>query len=158
MHEPIKDNLEEYLNGCREKVPQEFHAHLRACEACASELKLLEMHSGMLRALQHGEELEPRAGFYARVMDRIDDQSHSSIWSVFLEPHFGRRLAVASAALILLLATYLVTTEPGGPDIAPATAVVMTGTPSSDVTIAQDTPEQQQQRDAILVDLASYHE
>jgi len=158
MHELIKDNLEEYLNGCREKVPQEFHAHLRACEACASELKLLEMHSGMLRALRHGEELEPRAGFYARVMDRIEDQSRSSIWSVFLEPRFGRRLAVASAALILLLATYLVTTEPGGPDIAPATAAIMTNNQSSDVTIAQDTPEQQQQRDAILVDLASYHE
>ena len=158
MHEPIKDNLEEYLNGCREKVPQEFHAHLRACEGCASELKLLEMHSGMLRALRHGEDLEPRAGFYARVMERIEDQSRSSIWSVFLEPRFGRRLAVASAALILLLATYLVTTEPGGPDIAPVTAVVMTGTQSPDVTIAEDTPEQQQQRDAILVDLASYHE
>jgi hypothetical protein len=160
MHEPIRDSLEEYLNGCREKIPQEFHAHLRACEGCASELKLLEMHSGMLRALRHGEELEPRAGFYARGMDRIEDQSRSSIWSVFLEPRFGRRLAVASAALILLLATYLVTTEPGGPDIAlaPGTAVVVSGAPSSDVTIAQDTPEQQQQRDAILVDLASYHE
>jgi hypothetical protein len=158
MHEPIKDNLEEYLNGCREKVPQEFHAHLRACEGCASELKLLEMHSGMLRALRHDEELDPRAGFYARVMDRIEDQSRSSIWSVFLEPRFGRRLAVASAALILLLATYLVTTEPGGPEFAPATAVVNTSTPPADVTIAQDTPEQQQQRDAILVDLASYHE
>ena len=157
MHEPIRDNLEEYLNGCREKVPQEFHAHLRACESCASELKLLEMHSGMLRAIRRGEDLEPRAGFYARVMDRIEDQSRSSIWSVFLEPRFGRRLVVASAGLILLLATYLVTTEPGGPDIAPATALVMTSAPSSDV-IAQDTPEQQQQRDAILVDLASYHE
>jgi len=158
MHEPIRDNLEEYLNGCRETVPQEFHAHLRACESCASELKLLEMHSGMLRALRHDEELDPRVGFYGRVMERIEDQSRSSIWSVFLEPRFGRRLAVASAALILLLATYLVTTEPGGPEFAPATAVVMTGPPPSDVTIAQDTPEQQQQRDAILVNLASYHE
>ena len=158
MHEPIKDNLEEYLNGCRERVPQEFHAHLRACEGCASELKLLEMHSGLLRALRHDEELEPRAGFYARVIDRIEDQSRSSIWSVFLEPRFGRRLAVASAALILLLATYLITTEPGGPEFAPATEVVMTSAPPSDVTIAPDTPERQQQRDAILVDLASYHE
>lgn len=146
MHEPIKDNLEEYLNGCRDKVPQEFHAHLRTCEGCASELKLLEMHSGLLRALRHDEELEPRAGFYGRVMERIEDQSRSSIWSVFLEPRFGRRLAVASAALILLLATYLVTTEPSGPEAPPATAVVMTSAPAQDiapppdVTIVQDTP------------------
>ena len=158
MHEPIKDSLEEYLNGCREKVPQEFHAHLRACEACASELALLEMHSGMLRTLREDEELEPRVGFYGRVIERIEEQSRDSIWSVFLQPRFGRRLAVASAALVLLLATYLVTTEPGVPEFAPAAGVAMTGTPPTDVAIAQDTPEQQQQRDAILVDLASYHE
>ena len=157
MHEPIKDSLEEYLNGCREKVPQEFHAHLRSCEVCASELKLLEMHSGLLRTLRHGEDPEPRAGFYARVMDRIESDSPSSIWSVFLQPRFGRRLAIASAALVLLLTTYLVTTEPGGPEFAPSTAAVITDT-SSDFAGEQDTPLQQQERDAVLVNLASYHE
>ena len=158
MHEPIKDSLEEYLSGCREKVPQEFHAHLRTCEACASELALLEMHSGMLRTLREDEELEPRAGFYGRVIERIEEQSRDSIWSVFLEPHFGRRLAVASAALILLLATYLVTTEPGGPEFAPAAAAVMSQSPSSNTAETADTEDQQQQRDATLVNLASYHE
>ena len=157
MHEPIKDSLEEYLNGCRENVPQEFYAHLRSCEACASELKLLELHSGLLRTLRHEEDLEPRAGFYARVMDRIENDSRSSIWSVFLQPRFGRRLAIASAALVLLLTTYLVTTEPGGPEFAPATAAVMSTT-ASDFAGPQDTPQQQQERDAVLVNLASYHE
>jgi len=158
MHEPIKASLEEYLNGCQEKVPLEFHAHLRTCESCASELKLLELHSSMLRALQVSDEIEPRAGFYGRVMERIETESRSSIWSVFLEPHFGRRLAVASAALILLLATYLVTTEPGGPEFAPAAAAVMSQSPSSNTAETADTEDQQQQRDATLVNLASYHE
>jgi len=157
MHEPIKGNLEDYLNGCREKIPREFHAHIEACEDCANELKLLELHSGMLRALRAAEECEPRAGFYARVMDRIEGERRSSIWSVFLEPHFGRRLAMASAALILLLATYLVTTEPGGVALAPQPAVILTNT-SADALLQQDTLEQQQQRDAVLVNLASYHE
>ncbi len=156
MHEPIKDNLEIYLNGCRDKIPQEFHAHLKECEACANELKLLEIHSEMLRALRHDEDVEPRAGFYARVMEQIEDQRQSSIWTVFLEPRFGRRLAVASAALVLLLATYLVTTEPGGVQLAPQSQVVLTNGPANDVAIQQD--DSGQQRDAILVNLASYHE
>ena len=163
MHESIKGNLEDYLNGCREWIPKEFHAHLRACEGCASELKLLEQQSEMLRALRPPEdpheEMDPPAGFYARVMERIDDQRRSSVWSVFLEPRFGRRLAVASAALVLLLATYLVTTEPGGLELAPQSAVVLTSDPGiEDAAIQQDTQAQQQQRDAVLVDLASYHE
>lgn len=163
MHESIKGNLEDYLNGCRDRIPKEFHVHLRACEGCASELKLLEQQSEMLRVLRPAEELDPPAGFYARVMERIDDQRGSSIWSVFLEPRFGRRLAVASAALILLLATYLVTTEPGGLELTPQSAVVLTSDPGADAlvedaTIQQDTQAQQQQRNAVLVDLASYHE
>lgn len=158
MHEPIKSNLEDYLNGCREKIPAAFDAHLSACEACASELRLLVMQSALLRSLRSGEEVEPRAGFYARVMDRIEEQTQASIWSVFLQPRFGRRLAVASAALVLLLATYLLTTEPIGQPAPPASAVVMTTASSEDVVIPLDTPEQRQQRDAVLVDLASYHE
>jgi len=101
MHQPIKSNLEEYLNGCKEKIPPAFDAHLRACEACASELRLLEAHSALLRSLRRDQEVEPRAGFYARVTDRIEEQSRASVWSVFLQPRFGRRLAVASAALVM---------------------------------------------------------
>jgi len=158
MHDPIKGNLEDYLNGSREQIPQEFHAHLKECEDCANELKLLETHSGMLRALRAAEEIEPRAGFYARVMDRIEGERRSSIWSVFLEARFGRRLAVASAALILLLATYLVTTEPGGVDLTPQSASVESSAPGAYDAVQLDTPQQQQQRDAVLVNLASYHE
>ena len=171
MHEPIKASLEDYLNGGRERIPKEFHAHLRACASCASELKLLEMQSKMLHALRSAQDLapaegldmEPRPGFYGRVIERIEDQRRSSIWSVFLEPRFGRRLAVASAALILMLATYLVSTEPGGIVLAPQSAVALTSQSVSDIDIPdsavqQDSPAQQQQRDAVLVDLASYHE
>lgn len=158
MHHLIRDNLEDYLTGSKRNIPQEFHAHLKACEECASELRLLEMQSARLRALQYDEEIEPRAGFYARVMERIEAQESSSIWPAFLDPRFARRLTVAAAALIVLLATYLVTTEPGMPQVAPAAAVVMTNPSASDVAAEPDSSIQQQQRDALLVDLASYHE
>ena len=97
-------------------------------------------------------------------MERIEAQP-ASIWSVFLDRKFGFRLAVASAALIALLGTYLVTSEPSGPELASAPAVVLTDTPRVTPASIQETsvqqedgPRQQEQRDAVLVDLASYHQ
>jgi hypothetical protein len=64
----------------------------------------------LLQSLRCPDELTPRAGFYARVMDRVESQDNKSVWSVFLEPIFGRRLAMASAALMLLLGLAFFTT------------------------------------------------
>ncbi len=160
MHQPIKDNLEEYLKGSARQIPQEFHAHLAACEECASELRLLETQAKMLRTLR-SENVAPQPGFYARVLERIEEQGRSSVWSVFLLPSFGRRLAIASAALVILLGTYLVATEPGGRDIALTPAVVSTdmpAAPQATTNAQQDSLQQQRERNAVLVDLASYHQ
>jgi predicted anti-sigma-YlaC factor YlaD len=158
MHQPIRDNLEDYLKGSNRQVPQAFHAHLVACEECASELRLLETQANMLRSLHSVEDVGPIPGFYARVMARIEDQGKASIWSVFLQPSFGRRLAIASATLVVLLGTYLVTTEPGDQSVALAPTTVATDTTSTaDAGAIQDSL-QQQRRDAVLVDLASFHE
>jgi predicted anti-sigma-YlaC factor YlaD len=157
MHQPIRDNLEEYLRGSARTIPQEFHTHLKACESCASELRLLAAQAEMLRSLQANQEVEPRAGFYARVMDRIEQQGRSSIWSALLDPSFGRRLAMASAALVVLLGTYLVTAERSEPEIANAPDVVMTGAPAQSA-VAQDSLQQERDRDAVLVNLAGYRQ
>src|ERR1700759_2464855 len=101
MHQPIRDNLEEYLKGSTHQVPQEFHAHLEGCEECANELRLFQGQAEMLRLLQTDGGLDARAGFYARVMDRIEQQGSSSLWSALLQPNFGRRLAMASAVLVM---------------------------------------------------------
>jgi len=154
MHHPIRDHLEDYLKGAGRDLPQGFQAHLQACEDCARELGLLEQQSRLLRTLG-SPEAEPRAGFYARVMERIEAQQ-TSIWALFLERKFGLRVAVASAALAVLLGAYLVSTEPGGM-LSSAPTVVLTDTPVADAGLQPDVA-QQQQRDAVLVDLASYHE
>ncbi|HTC91126.1 MAG TPA: hypothetical protein VK686_22635 [Bryobacteraceae bacterium] len=118
-----------------------------------------------MRSLRAPQDIEPRAGFYARVIERIEAQP-ASIWSVFLDRRFGLRLAVASAALVALLGTYLVTSEPSGPELASSPAIVLTDPPR---TTAANLPteasgqedeglQQKQQRDAVLVDLASYHQ
>jgi hypothetical protein len=175
MHQPIRDNLEEYLRGPAGKIPQEFKAHLQACEDCASELRLYQLQAEMLRALRPGNEAEPRAGFYARVMDRIETQGRASIWSVLLDPAVGRRLAVACATLVVLLGTYFVATELSEPivAVAPSAAVAPTmasAIPASipdapaqqnavrDKVVREDNVRQQRQRNAVLVNLASFHE
>ena len=122
----------------------------------------------VLRSLQYDADIEPRAGFYARVMERIEARGPASIWTLLLEPSFGRRLALASATLVVLLGTYLVTTEPsynggynGGENSIASNPVAIAydaTTSQVDVAAGADTLQQQRQRDAVLVNLASYHE
>lgn len=169
MHRQIRDKLEDYLRSeypgsndlgrSGSQLPAEFHAHLGECGECAVELRSLEAQSQLLRSLRSPDNLEPRAGFYARVLERIEAQP-ASIWFILLDRRVGFRLAVASAALVALLGTYLVTSEPSGPEFAPSTSVALTDTPrSSPATMEQeDGVRQQRQRDAVLVDLASYHQ
>jgi anti-sigma factor RsiW len=158
MHQEISKDLEEYLKGSRAGVPAEFHRHLGECARCAEELQQLELQAQALRALQNSA--EPRVGFYARVRERIEAQQKFTIWSVFLEPRFGFRLAVASGMLAGLLGIYLVTSEPGGPETVAAPTVASAPVNSSfdQAGLEQDGPRQQLQRDAVLVDLASYRQ
>lgn len=159
MHQQIRHSLEDFLRGKHRELPAEFQAHLGECSECADELRLLQEHSQLLRSLGSGNEVEPRPGFYARVVERIQAQQPASIWSVFLERKFGFRLAVASAALVALLATYLVTSEANGPEFIAAPGVASTSGPRNAVTSSPSTAsdEGRQERDAVLVDLASYH-
>jgi len=112
MHRSIRDNLEEVLAGTDAGSP--LPEHLKNCEECSGEVNAMREQARLLRTLRAEsppENIEPRAGFYARVMERIEAQRGVSIWSVFGESAFGRRLAVASMAVALLLGTYLVTAE-----------------------------------------------
>jgi hypothetical protein len=140
---------------------------LGECAECGRELRLLKEQSQWLRSVGAGcsgaAEVEPRAGFYARVVGKIEERieaRRASLWAPFLDRKFGFRLAVASAALAALLGAYLVTTEPGGPEFATVPSVVYTDPPGAAEASAQQNEalEQQQQRDAVLVDLASYRQ
>jgi anti-sigma factor RsiW len=169
MHSKIKHNLEDFLRGednlnhSGSGLAAEVQAHLGECAECATELESFREQSQMLRSLRSEPScggLEPRPGFYARVVERIQAQP-VSIWSVFLERKFGLRLAVSSVAAIALLGTYLVISELTSPEIvsAPAAVVQTVASPGSEPGIREDQAlRQQQQRDAVLVDLASFHQ
>lgn len=161
MHQPIKDHLETFLSDSTgdftsRHLPesQDFHAHLAACPSCAEEIRILTDHSRLLQASRHSEPFEIRPGFYARVIDRIQQQRRpDSFWSVFLEPTFGKRLAYACTALVLLLGSYLVKSEPSD-QVTPPSVIVSQEQTSPNL----DGAVQSKDRDAVLVSLASYRE
>jgi anti-sigma factor RsiW len=152
MHQPVRDNLEEYLRGVsgrfQKPLPPDVENHLEACGECRTELSEFESHTMALRALRTPDDAEPRPGFYARVMQRIDEaRASSSVWSVFLEPLFAKRLALASAALVVLLGTFWISTESRDSGVSPAVTV------QTAVDLDNTTP---QERDAVLAKLVSF--
>ena len=113
MHQPIENGIEDYLTGragtenCRD-----FVAHLAVCVECAAEVGLMKQQAEWMRELRPPADAEPSAGFYARVMDRIEAQSAKSFWGVFLEPVFANRLALACLALFVVLSSAVWQTDP----------------------------------------------
>lgn len=160
MHRLIRDHLEQALAEPGTNRPDganvhELHKHLELCGECREEVARMREQAAMLRTLR--ADREPRPGFYARVIERIEAQGAVSIWSAFSESAFGRRLAAASMAIALLLSVYLVVSEPRH---APSTALNR----PLQLIIGQDRPDFAfsntglPDRDAVLVNLVTYRE
>jgi hypothetical protein len=115
----------------------------------------MKQQADLLRSLTVEEEVEPVVGFYARVLQRIEERAKGSIWAIFIDSPFGKRLVFASLALAMLLSTYVVAEESrdghlgGNPIIAQETH----NDPDEPVMGSRS-----QQRDAVLVNFASYEE
>ena len=106
---PVRDRLESLLSGAGEWP--ETKEHLSSCGSCLSELKFMREQSALLSALKAPEELEPTTGFYARVMQRIEDHTRDSIWAAIIYSPFGKRLAYASLTAAALMGSYVVAQE-----------------------------------------------
>ncbi len=143
MHRSIRENLEELL--AQSETSGLIREHLTNCKECGGAVEVMREQARLLRRLR--AEAEPRPGFYARVMERIEAQAPVSIWSVFGESVFGRSVAVASMALALLVGTYLVTTERAEQNAARANGSALVWNHSG----APD-------RAAVLVNLVTYQE
>jgi anti-sigma factor RsiW len=148
MHQPIRERLEQYLGGTEDR---DVELHLAECRQCKSEVERMRRQAAILRSLRPGE-LEPAPGFYARVMERVESQRITSVWSILLEPVFAKRLAYASLALLALLGTLAVSigTEPAAP---PSSAeVIMVENPIGPPLGADPARD----RNVVLVNLATY--
>jgi predicted anti-sigma-YlaC factor YlaD len=160
MHRLIRDHLEEVLAGSVTGSSDE-HAdrlnHLHECEGCRQEVDAMREHADLLRQLRTpSADLSPRPGFYARVMDRIEAQGAGSIWAAVFESQFGRRIALASITLAVLLGVYLVTSEQSMvPFSATSEPVQMiSGEDQPGLVLTQGTPD----RGSVLVNLVTYQE
>jgi len=159
MHRPIKDHLEDFLQGsCERELLKEFEAHLEGCEECFQQVQQMRELSHNVRGLRSPEMMAPLPGFYGRVMARIEAQPKPTIWSLLLDPVFGRRLVLATASLLVLLGTFLVSTATEPPMLASngVPEAMLASQPEAQVVYQPADP--QTQRDAILVNLATYQE
>lgn len=151
MHEPLTGRLEQCLQGDRFA---EVDEHLRICEECRAEWESMSRQSRLLQVLRAPREFDPDAGFYARVLSRIESQQ-VSIWKIFGESLFAKRLAVASLAFALLTGTVLVSSNMPSEMVNSAAPEVML----ADTDYAQhlgSNPERD--REVVLVNLASFGE
>lgn len=154
MHYPIKEHLEDYLaDPARQDLPPEFHAHIGTCRQCRDEVQRMHAQARLLHGLRYSKELEPVAGFYARVMERIEARRGSSIWYAFMEPAFARRVVFASMSLLVLLMAYMIRTEPASSLPPSSPEVVMAVAPPAQQRVGVNP---QQDREAVLLTLATY--
>lgn len=145
MHQPIIDGLEAYLAG--EPGP-EFVEHLASCPQCRETAELIAGQTSLVRSLRASAEIEPSPGFYSRVMDRIEGQRPSTIWSAFLEPLFAKRLVYASLALFVILSGIFLSTDVPMDQVASIDEVA---------PVAAQASSGQTDRDTVLVQLSTWH-
>jgi hypothetical protein len=82
-------------------------------------------------------------------MERIEAQRPIDIWQIFFDSAFGRRIAVASTALVLLFSLYLISSERF------AQPITVTMEEHSSMTHPEvGLPD----KDTVLVDLVTYRE
>jgi|HubBroStandDraft_5_1064220.scaffolds.fasta_scaffold400920_2 hypothetical protein len=128
----LRDNVEDILAGKASAAPE-----------CREEIADMQEQAAWIRGLRAPADCEPKPGFYARVMERIDAQRAISIWILFFESQLGRRLALASMTLAVCLGMYLVSSEQSTPPPVARPAAILTGSPD---------------RDAVLMNLVTYRE
>ena len=177
MHRIIRDHLEQVLAGPGSAPEHPAGKHLAECEECRDVVAGMRAQAAMLRQwrppiVEGGVEMEPRPGFYARVLERIESQTPISVFTLFFDSAFGRRIAMASLALALLLGVYVISSEQmaepqlANGDIVPQVTLVsdhVSDFPevldggvfsNSQPRLVTSAPDQ----DAVLVNLVTYRE
>lgn len=153
MHGSIRDRLEDLLRAESSVGSHEaWSEHLASCAGCSAELAEMKTQATMLKALRPPDEVEPAPGFYARVLQRIEERGDRSIWSVLIDSPFGKRLAYASLTIAILLGSYVVSQESRDGHLGSANMMAQ--------DVHYDAPvvgDQAQQRDAVLENFATHH-
>ena len=176
MHRIIRDHLEQVLAGPGSAPEHPAGKHLAECEECRDAVAGMRSQAAMLRQWRtprvEAAEMEPRPGFYARVLERIEAQTPISVFTLFFDSLFARRIAMASLALALLLGVYVISSEQmADPQVASVDGVPQVMLVSDHVSgMPQDLPgvlndsgqpmlvTSAPDQDAVLVNLVTYRE
>jgi anti-sigma factor RsiW len=116
MHAVVMESLEEFLAGTLEPVERRtIEAHLGSCAACREELQGMEDLSLLFGSLHANESFDAPPGFYARVMQQVEQRKATPSWSNFFtfDPALGRRLVFSCLLVLVAMGTYLVSSERG---------------------------------------------
>jgi len=147
MHAVIIHHLEEYLSGSLAPAPlRRFQAHLDTCSHCRREVSEIEQANSLLGCLRARETVDPPASFVARVIEDVAGRPAPSLWTLFGDFAFGRRVVFASLITMAVLGTVLVSREEAYQPAPPTPQAVMaadTGSPDADqmlVTLANYEP------------------
>ena len=126
MHAVIINDLEEYLSGSLPpSALDRFQAHLETCGSCRREIDSMREASGWLRALKSTQAPEPSPGFTARVLRNLAAKPAPTLWSIFGDFGFGRRVVFASLLTMAVLGTVLVSREESYEPAPPTPEAVM---------------------------------
>jgi len=152
MHGFIRDKLETLLRAGQQKagLDQPVIEHLSSCSECSSEFEIMKAQAELLQSLRAPEGVELLPGFYARVMQRIEERAKESIWAAFVSP-FGTRLAYASLTIAVLLGSYVVARESRDGHLGGQRMIAQ--------NVQYDAPvfgDQEQQRNAVLTNFAAH--
>ncbi len=155
MHGVVRDRLEEVLRS-KDQVTgmKEVDSHLESCAECARETAALREQSRMVRQLR--ADVDPPPGFYARVLQRIEERAARSIWAVFLYTPFGKRLAYASLALALVFSGYVIGMEAQDGHMMAGFGASVVESPSASPADAPVHGNETDRRDAVLVNFVNY--
>ena len=126
MHRVIQDGLEDFLAGTADSAGRaRIESHLKECAECRKEVEAMREMSGLFASLRSPDPPVPAPGFYARVSNRIEQQQPQSAWGLFLEPVFGKRLALASLMMLAMLGTMLISRETEEYAVGPSPEMIL---------------------------------
>jgi hypothetical protein len=151
MHGPVRERLEDLLRADQGQVG--LGEHLAGCGECSSQLAAMKSQSMQLAGLRAPDNVEPSAGFYARVLQRLEEYEIDSFWAFFGDSPFGKRLAAASLTIALALGTYFVFQTADTP-LVHQNFVAINGKLHYDFPVIGS---QEEQRDAVLDNFAEHH-
>ena len=153
MHRSIRDHLE-YLLANRGLAARnrDVSAHLAECRECSMELSSMQAQTELFSTLRISEELDPAPGFYARVLQRIEERVQETMWGAFLVSPFAKRLTYASLALALMFGAYVVTQETHTGRLSRGPTVLAQNAHYDPPVIGSES----EQRDAVLENFATH--